>query len=51
MAEQVETEADGLLSYDRVLKVVPATVLQANTALKDAAARHFTRLGAPDPIV
>jgi len=40
----VETEADGILSYDRVMKVVPAMVLQANTAVKTAAARYFASI-------
>ena len=40
----VETEADGILSYDRVMKVVPAIVLQANTAVKTAAARYFASI-------
>ena len=40
----VETEADGILSYDRVLKVEAAAVRRANDALKAAASRWFARL-------
>ena len=40
----VETEADGLLSYDRMMKVEPAMVLKANTALKDMAESYFRTL-------
>jgi hypothetical protein len=37
----VETEADGLLSYDRVLKVVPELVRAANDRLRRAALWHL----------
>lgn len=40
----VETEADGLLSYDRMLKVDPAMVRAANEALLKAAAHYFSWL-------
>jgi hypothetical protein len=40
----VETEADGIMSYDRVLKVSPAVVLAANQNLKRAAKVFFATL-------
>ena len=40
----VETEADGLLSYDRVLKVELGEVRAANARLKLAAAEYFATL-------
>jgi hypothetical protein len=40
----VETEADGLLSYDRVLKVDPAIIRATNEAILRAAARFFASL-------
>lgn len=40
----VETEADGLLSYDRVLKVDAKMVRAANEALLHAAERFFALL-------
>ena len=41
----VETEADGLLSYDRVLKVEPSIIRAANEAIMQAAAQVFADLG------
>ena len=40
----VETEADGLLSYDRQLKVIPDIVRSANVALQHAAQAFFATL-------
>ena len=41
----VETEADGILTYDRVMKVEPGAVFRANDQLKRAAKRFFATLG------
>ena len=41
----METEADGLLSYDRVLKVEPAIIRAANEAIMQEAAHVFADLG------
>ncbi len=40
----VETEADGLLSYDRVLKVDPAIIRATNQGILRVAARFFATL-------